>query len=393
MRAFESKSGRLTSGALSEPAAFASGATKILRNSFVILNVGFCLSISGVASASDGERPLTIDDLGFSKVMDDQLFNTRIHVTNSAELDDSGALPSSEISGIQLKSMMELESEGRPIEASGTGFELGDDIQSDNGFQIRRFSTSVENTTGTLTVGNDWSNFQDFLGNRDTVLRPSETVALGGVTANQLKWKNGKGLGVALEQGFTAPDGESLQNGDQSPSLVLSWEGSAAEGRGQYRMSALGHQVDEERSTVGEDGNIGWGLNLAGGWRFGDLFAKLSLTLGNSIDSFILGRLSEKSASQSGNNYSLNEAFHFSPSLNYQLTEKGNIHFAVNRFQSSEADSANGVDTLDTIHLGYTWTPWPSTRFGIEYVGKDVEGGNTEISDSNEVNFAASKDF
>jgi len=154
-------------------------------------------------------------------------------------------------------------------------------------------------------------------------------------------------------------------------------------------MSALGHEVDQDISP--SDSDIGWGLNLAGGWRFGDFFAKLSLTLGNSIDSFILSRFSDANETTT-NSYRLNEAFNISPSIDYQLTDKGNIHFSVNRFQSSEQLAANGVDTLDTVHLGYSWTPWPSTRFGIEYVGKDVQG-NADLSDSNEVNFAASKEF
>ncbi len=361
----------------------------------IALTTGLSVAVSGTAIANNAitdQQPLTIDDLGFSGVMDDQLFTTRLKVTNSATLNPSEVLPSVDSPAVELSSMMELESTELPHQGGGTGLELsGSD--SENGFRIRRFSTSVENSVGSLTVGNNWSNFQDFLGNRSSVLNGSETVALGGVTANQLKWKNGNGLGVALEQGFSSVDGDQLQGDEQSPSLVFSWEGVSDSGRGQYRMSALGHQVDPSQEVRGEDEDIGWGLNLAGGWRFGDLFAKLSLTLGNSIDSFILGRFSDKSSSQQNNTYGLNEAFSISPSINYQLTEKGNIHFSVNRFQSSEIDSVNGVDTLDTVHLGYTWTPWPSTRFGIEYVGKDVEGGSAEITDSNEVNFAASKDF
>ena len=64
----------------------------------------------------------------------------------------------------------------------------------------------------------------------------------------------------------------------------------------------------------------------------------------------------------------------------------------MNRFETEAEDTAHGVETLDTIHLGYTWTPWPSTQIGIEFVGKDVEGPGS-MEDSNEVNFAASKRF
>jgi hypothetical protein len=74
------------------------------------------------------------------------------------------------------------------------------------------------------------------------------------------------------------------------------------------------------------------------------------------------------------------------------LGENANIHVAINRFESDGDSNVFGVDTLDTVHLGYSWNPWPSTQFGVEFIGKDVEG-SSELSDSNEVNFAASKRF
>jgi len=382
------------SGGSDNTAAHGSGCAqyRVWMKPFLSVSLGCALALSGTAAlAIDTDSPVTIDDLGFSAAMNEDLFTTRLQVSSESSVKPAASAGNN--AGIQLSSMMELESTGN---AAGNGtFELDNNNQFEEkeGFRIRRFSTSVKNTIGTLTVGNDWSNFQDFLGNRNSVLQGSETVALGAVTTNQVRWSNNSGLGVAIEQGFTSSDGEDFETEQQSPSLVLSWEGASKTGRGEYRMAALGHEVASDESLSGDDRDVGWGLNLAGGWRFGDLFAKLSLTLGNSIDSFILGRFTDKrSDSDSKNPYRLNQAFSISPSINYQLTEKGKIHLSVNRFQSSENLAANGVDTLDTVNLGYTWTPWPSTRFGIEYVGKDVEG-NAELSDSNEVNFAASKQF
>lgn len=362
---------------------------KDLLKTAIATSLAFSLLLSGTAIAAETikNKPLTIDDLGFSGAMDQDVFTSRVEVSRETELKTSAL--SAYKAGVQLKTLMDLQSES-DVASSGLGFDDGD-FDSNEGFRIRRFSTSVKSSSGTLTVGNDWSDFQDFLGTPSSVLKPSETVALGAVTANQLKWAGANGLGVALEQDFASADGTQFEGDQSSPRLVLSWQGVSDSGQGQYRMSALGHEVDAREDVSAPKNDIGWGLNLAGGWRFGDLFAKLSLTLGNSIDSFILSRFSDRSET-AASSYRLNEAFNISPSLDYQLTDKGNLHFSVNRFQSSEELAANGVDTLDTVHLGYSWTPWPSTRFGIEYVGKDVQG-NAELSDSNEVNFAASKEF
>jgi len=351
-------------------------------------SLAFSLLFSGTTFALETikSKPLTIDDLGFSGVMDEEVFTSRLEVSSETDLKSKHL--SAYTAGVQLKTMMDLRSDSdgpSGLEFDESGFD------NSEGFRIRRFSTSVKSSSGTLTVGNDWSNFQDFLGTPRSVLRQSETVALGAVTTSQLRWASANGLGVAIERNFADASGNQFENDQSSPSLVLSWSGASESGQGQYRMSALGHEVEVDKDVSTTDSDLGWGLNLAGGWRFGDLFAKLSLTLGNSIDSFILSRFSNRSESTSSS-YQLNDAFNISPSLDYQLTDKGNLHFSVNRFQSSEELAANGVDTLDTVHLGYSWTPWPSTRFGIEYVGKDVQG-NAELSDSNEVNFAASKEF
>jgi len=174
-----------------------------LLKSALTASLAFSLFLSGAAFGAEAieNKPLTIDDLGFSGAMDEEVFTSRLVVSSETEL-KIGSL-SAYTAGVRLNTLMDLHSESDTT--NGLNFN-GSDLDSNEGFRIRRFSTSVKSSTGTLTVGNDWSNFQDFLGTSRSVLKPSETVALGAVTANQLKWTGTNGLGVALEQNFASTD-------------------------------------------------------------------------------------------------------------------------------------------------------------------------------------------
>lgn len=347
-----------------------------------------------------GRGPMTIDDLGFGAAMDSGVFNG-YRVTSAMPLAAPNMNPASRSldGGNRFDVKTNLEFDTRPG-GDGIALDSADIFGSDNAV-VRRFSTALQSSAGTLTVGNDWSNFQDFL-DRD---KPA-SLANRGLTSEQLSWASSGELGefsVALENDYdflgqgtdrtfsNAKAADDAVNG--SPSLVLSWRGTAADQRAVYGFSALGRELDVATyDGSGETAASGWGVNLAGGWHFGQLFAALSITLGNSVDSFILGKVGDaETASEAARVLSPSESININPSLSYRLGENANLHFALNRFDT-EAGALHGVDTLDTIHLGYSWAPWPSTRVGIEIVGKDVEGPGS-MEDSNEVNFAASKRF
>ena len=356
---------------------------------------------------TEGGGPMTIDDLGFGAALDNQVFGNSYRVTSAmplvAPLAKSVSEPKSDGRRLDMSTTLEFGA-GQGIAASGSpgiALDSADGLSIDD-TNIRRFSTALRSSTGTLTVGNDWSNFQDFL-DRET---PASLTGRG-LTSEQISWATSGELGefsVALEKdyAFLGRDVARSFSGDSgvgngvngSSGLVLSWRGTSADQRAVYGISALGRELEgSDPDGSGESTDSGWGVNLAGGWRFGQLFAALSITLGNSIDSFILGKVADsETASEAARVLSPSESININPSLSYRLGENANLHFALNRFDSEAGNAAHGIDTLDTIHLGYSWTPWPSTRIGIEFVGKDVEGpGNME--DSNEVNFAASKRF
>lgn len=357
-----------------------------------------------VQAAQDIDQPATIDDLGFSAAMNDQVFSSKYRLESK-----SVVKPGAATEGVGVQSFVEIESidPALPFATSDGNLVYADQgADADEDLEIRRFSTALQTNNGVLTVGNDWSNFQDFLFPHEAnsafvgaTLQSLDDSRLHSnpLSTEQISWTTKNGFSVALESELEL-EGQTLLNQpgySTSPSLVLGWKGSDSRSKGQYSFSALGReiQVDDYGSLEGESDSLGWGLNLAGGWRFGDLFAALRVTLGNSIDSFILGRLGDReTASSALRSSATDESININPSLSYRLGETSNLHFSLNRFQTSNLDAAHGIDTLDTIHLGYTWNPWPSTRIGIEFVGKDVEGPG-EMDDSSEINFAASKQF
>ncbi len=248
-------------------------------------------------------------------------------------------------------------------------------------------------------VGGDWSNFQDFLRAPDGA--PGYSFG-DPQTSEQAAWPGRNGFSIVLE----GPGGESpldaaseriqsLQGlSEGSPNLILSWQGEFAD-QGRYKVSALGRKLDLKgvhEGVVVDDEELGWGVQLAGGWRFGDLFAALRVTLGNGIDSLILKRFgSDVAVSPSGDAETL-ESFTILPSLNYSIDKRSDLHFSVGRYQSRDGEAGTGIDTLDTINLGYTWSPWPSARIGVEVVGKDFEGTLSD-EDSTEIKIGAEKRF
>ncbi len=366
------------------------------------------VATENTSQAGIGVEPLTIDCLGTGAAMDDQALEPCRILSGSrlgpkaVESYSIGA-EGSEPSGLSMTSILEFDvQDGNlgSLRLPGTGISLMQDPAAERGeISIRRVSTSLTSPQGTLTVGNNWSNFQDFL-------HPAGgSLATRGLTAEQLSWATRQGVGeisVALESGYQLighdePLDESLagvpgESDTSSPSISLSWRGGTNDSL--YGISALGRELElDDYDSTGTASDTGWGLNLFGGWHFGELFAALSVTLGNSIDSFILGRVGDRETASAATRYlHPGNSVNINPTLNYRLSEYSNIHLSVNRFSSDAEDAPHGVETLDTIHLGYSWTPWPSTRLNIEFIGKDVEGPGP-MEDSNKVNIAASKRF
>ena len=268
------------------------------------------------------------------------------------------------------------------------------------GLKINRLSTDWGGESGTLTVDNDWRNFPDFQRTLDGDAGSSPLFD-DPPTSEQIAWAHRSGFSIALKEPIGEAEAvdeniESLQRlGDGSPHLILSWQGEFADHAGRYKVSALGRKLDLKGVHDGvavDHEDLGWGVQLAGGWRFGDLFAALRVTLGNGIDSLILRRFgSDVGVAPSGQVETL-ESLSILPSLNYSINAHSDVRVSLGRYESRDGEAVTGIDTLDTINLGYTWSPWPTTQIEIEVVGKDFEGAIND-EDSTEIKIGAEKRF
>ena len=356
-----------------------------------------CLSTPGIALSAD---PTNIDELGLNSVTDNQLFSSGF------KFEGQSLFKYGENDSLKLESSLE----GETIEPIRANRILTDDVVTDldglessyqsQGLKIKRLSTSWQSEAGTLTVGSDWANFQDVLASSNK-FKEFRSTTDNRTVASQIKWLTPNGFSIALED---APKSEfyagdlSTPIDDQfgsSPSLILSWHGGPGGGAGEYRVSAMGKKLDAESSGQKFDGDdlVGWGLNLEGGWQIGDLFAALSVTYGNGINSYILQRsgnnilVSPNSFDETGDSLGIR------PSLYYSLNNNHNFHVALGRYTTEETSPVSGIDTLDTIHMGYSWTPWPSTKLGVEVIGQNADGPNVSVEESTEFKFGAQKLF
>jgi len=361
---------------------------QINRHATVMLAV-FCCVLPGYAS-----EPQTIDELGFNTVINEQLFS-------SSMLVQSGSAVKFGRQSALFQSNLEIESPSLQLNAfsSITSFENNlDDLASEyqsQGLKIKRLNTAWKSGAGALTVGSDWANFQDILEGESRSKMPgfvNETVA------SQIKWLSPNGFSIALEDStesdLLSQSGQLVGDLQQAPSVVLSWQGGAGGGAGNYRISAMGTKIDSEVSGQNFDATdvIGWGLNLEGGWQLGDLFAALSVTYGKGINSYILRRFGNELLVTPNDIDNTSDAYSIRPSLYYSLNETSNFHVALGRYSGGRSVDSSGLDTLDTVHMGYSWSPWPSTLFGLEVVGQNAEGSNGRTDDTR-VKFGAQKIF
>ncbi len=271
------------------------------------------------------------------------------------------------------------------------------------GFKLDRISTLWITKAGKLTIGNDWSNFQDILS-----VNGRASVRVGDehrTVTSQIKWLSANGFSVSMEHspGTLLPSATNTNlNSTQkslSPSLILSWQGGPGGVVGEYRVTAMSRKLDSSvrgQRFDGKDILARWGLNIEGGWQIDDLFATLAVTFGKGIDSYILQRYENNlvvtsNRDESGATQS-DTAFSIRPSLYYSLNYNSNFHVSLGHHISKDSFNHSGVDTIDTVSVGYSWSPWPSTKLDFKLTGQSAErqDGNKDFT---QININAEKRF
>ena len=352
------------------------------------------------ADGASGEIHSGRDDPGFSVVADENLLSSGLNFRSRSVLDRGQNVQSSLETSLEIEIMPDIISDPGSTDALER---LTTNYQPQG--RIKRLSTSWNSGTGSLTVGSDWANFQDVIGmdksSGGSIDRNNRNIA------SQVKWVSPNGFSIALEDSPQASlystDGES--SGDLfagSPSIILSWRGGSVDNAvGEYRVTAMGGKLDANASGQKFDGSnvMNWGLNLEGGWQIGDLFSALSVTFGKGINSYLLQKFDNdilvtpnEVAFDENDRAGAGTSFGLRPSLYYSLNDNSTFHVALGRYATSESDSGAGIDTLDTIHIGYSWSPWPSTRFGLQLRDQSTQGPQGASEDT-QVKFEAARQF
>ena len=205
---------------------------------------------------------------------------------------------------------------------------------AETGFSLKRYSARLRLGEDVLSVGRDWSGFQDLL---DLPIGLESVPDDAGLT-HQMRFQR-QGLALALEQ----PEADQA-----APQLVLSWRGQTDQT--QLGIAVLGRPADETAQS-----EFGWGVNLAGGLRFGKLFTALGVSVGEQIDALLLGPADQPAPGPT---------LLVAPKFHYAIGNRGNAWLGLSRYAARE----NG-QTLDTIHVGYQWQVLPGTQLDIEFAG------------------------
>ena len=219
-------------------------------------------------------------------------------------------------------------------------------------FSLKRYSARLQLGDDVLSVGRDWSGFQDLL----DLPVGLENAPEGAPLTNQLRFQR-QGLALALEQSV---DTET----PTAPQLVLSWRGRTDQT--QLGIAVLGRPADETTES-----DFGWGVNLKGGLRFGKLFTALGVSLGEQIDALLIGDADQPRVDVDG------PTLLVTPQLHYEVGDNGNAWLGLSRYAAPDA----GL-TLDTIHVGYQWQVLPGTQVDIEFagdLGEDTSGQTLTI--------------
>jgi len=358
-----------------------------IANSFMIPGTNTSIGISGYIK---GDLTYDIDaDMGDSFVASD----TPLDGSVRAEENGHTRLQAKQ-SRLRVNTRSELDN-GQTIDTLFEGDFFGqggnESFSNSSTFRIRHAKLDWDTGNGTLTAGQTWTNFIDFIAYPSTVdfFGPAGKVFK---RQGQIRWTTPNGFAISVENpetdGFGAAGriGESRGGigSDELPDVVVAWRGGPGGLAGTYETAAVFRQLGVNGVVDGvryDDSTNGWGVNLAGGWDLSDrLHAAASFTFGDGIGSYIINGFGNDVYLHADGTLESIESMSFVPSLKYDLTSSSSIYTAYGRFENDTPEFSNGIDTLQTLHLGYAWTPAPSLNMGVEVIGSDlvnVDGSGT----------------
>lgn len=262
---------------------------------------------------------------------------------------------------------------------------------------------------GGLLVGQTWSNFMDFVAYPTTVdfFGPAGKSF---VRQGQIRWTTPNGFSVSLENPETDGLGAAGRLGesrggigsDELPDLTVAWRGGPGGAGGSYEFAGLLRQLGVNgvapagsalAGTRIDDDEVGWGVNLAGGWTFGDTTLSASTTFGEGIGRYIINGFANDVFVNTDGSIEAVESLSVNAAIHHSWSPTSSSLLAFGHFENDDPTRSNGIDEINTVHLNYMWNPYPSTTFGIEAIYGELDNADGTSGDATRIQFGVQQNF
>ncbi len=293
---------------------------------------------------------------------------------------------------------------GTHIEGDFFGGGGNESFSNSTGFRIRHAAATFTSGSGTLLVGQYWSNFGDFVAYPGTVdfFGPAGKVF---ARQAQIRYSFNNGFEIALENPETDGSGaagrlDESRGGigrDETPDITIAWRNSNLEFSGVLRdLTAVG------TTEVGEDGSggvpvnvseTGWGINLAGGVNAGPVYLSSSVTFGEGVGDYIINGFGNGLFIDESGNGEAVESLSYNFAAKFNWTDSTSSLIAFGHFENDNPARSNGLDTVDTLHINYKWAPFPSTSMGVELILGEVDFADGSSGDATRLQFGVQRNF
>ncbi|WP_185266704.1 DcaP family trimeric outer membrane transporter [Halopseudomonas xiamenensis] len=248
---------------------------------------------------------------------------------------------------------------------------------------------------GRFMAGQDWSNFQDYVG-LPTLLDVSSPAGRVFVRQAQVRMNLGQ-FALALENPETQPvlgatnHGESLGGigRDRLPDLTAAWRGGPGGAAGSYHVAAVLRELSVDGTVNGvdyDDSKTGWGFNVAGMWALNpNTSLKANAVYGDGIGRYINNGWANDMRLNADGSVETITSWGASVALEQRWTPTTASTFSIGHFNNEDDFAAFGTEKVNTYRMNYRWYPLHSIMIGGELMhatrdfvdGRD--GDNTRL--------------
>lgn len=251
-------------------------------------------------------------------------------------------------------------------------------------------------------AGQYWSNFMDFAGS-PVLLDISSPAGRVFVRQTQFRYTDGN-WSFSLENPETQPisgfsnQAESLGGigEDTLPDLIVSWRGGNGGAQGSYQASAVVRKLGVN-GTLGavsyDDSYTGWGANLAGRWKTGDVTLKANAAYGEGIGRYINNGWGNDIRLNADGTSSLITSYGLAAAMELAWNPSVASTFSYGYFENKDDIGAYGTDSLATYRANVRWTPIKNSMIGAEVMHAKRDFTNGAEGDNTRIQFSVRRSF